>query len=118
MNRVRKLNVLPYGAMPSAESQPEMTPEERAEFEERWAYWQAEATKPTWRDRCQSVVASALLVSLAVLLALLGYAWAQGLTALAGVALLVMQVGFLVALPFMGVWWLWQRFKRRSSAAE
>lgn len=113
MSRVKKLNVLRYGPMPPAEPVPEMTPEERAEFEEQWAYWQGQAAKPTWREKCQSTVARVLLLSLAALLALLGYAWAQGLAALAGVGLLVIQVGFLLSLPFMGAWWLWQRFRRR-----
>ena len=95
-----------------------LTAEERVAFEAQWAAWEAEvAATPSRRARVLSWAAQALLVLLAIPLAVLGYLLAQGAGALAGVGLLVMQVGFLVAAPFMGIVWAWRWIRRRSGAA-
>ena len=97
---------------------PPLTAEERVAFEAQWAAWEAEvAAPPSRKARVLSWVANALLVLLAIPLAALGYLLAQGAATLAGVGLLIMQVGFLVALPCMGIVWAWRWIKRRSGAA-
>ena len=72
------------------------------------------AATPSRKARVLSWVANALLVLLAIPLAALGYLLAQGVATLAGVGLLIMQVGFLVALPCMGIVWAWRWIKRRG----
>lgn len=95
-----------------------LTAEERVAFEAQWAAWEAEvAAPPSRKARALSWAANALLVLLAMPLAALGYLLAQEAATLAGVGLLLMQVGFLVALPFMGIVWAWRWIKRRSGAA-
>jgi hypothetical protein len=97
---------------------PPLTAEERVAFEAQWAAWEAEvAATPSRKARVLSWAANALLVLLAWPLAALGYLLAQEAATLAGVGVLLMQVGFLVALPFMGIVWAWRWIKRRSGAA-
>jgi hypothetical protein len=63
MTRVKKLNVLSHGPLPPAEPLPELTPAERAEFEQTWAAWQAELAKPTRRQVFLSAVFVGVLMA-------------------------------------------------------